>query len=464
MAKRIFPYTLFLGFMILSDSCSQDDLGVSRDDMDHGRIEFRSSLPEITTRATEVKSNTLNNFRVSSFFIGTSQPTAYFQYKGFSKNDTGKFISSDPECIWPNNNDMLRFATFAPSCEDMRQAGGFGDEGFILPSLTTGDGMESFDYKLSDFRIASDIASHSDFVTAIGSGRLVENGDGVDLKFRHQLSRIELKVWGTSPIYSIEIAGARLGCVGVGGDFSFTPQTDTSDDSTGASSAGRWTSVTQGNVEYIFRIGDKIVTLDCNSGSHDSYERAAYILRAGSAAEDGAEVHDNSAMLIPYDNTVSQNQGNPDNADGAPSGTYFSVLLRITDTTPYNHGIAYPYPDNTEGMKVIYLAVDAANNVKTQLYRLGDEYFTDAALTQKYDLEGNGAEVKAFGWAAIPVHDRWKPGYVYTYTLNYSDGVGLRDPADPKPGEPIISDRVAVDVRINPWERTEPTDVTVPRK
>lgn len=461
MAKRIFPYTLFLGFMFFSDSCSQDDMGVSRDDVGHGRIEFTSSLPEITTRASEVKSNTLDSFHVSSFFISTSPSTAYFQYKGFGKSDSGKFISSDPECIWPNNNDLLRFAAFAPSCEDMRQAGGFGDDGFILPLLTIGDGMGSVDYRLSDFRIASDIASHFDFVTAIGSGRLVDNSDGVDLEFHHQLSRIELKVWGTSPSYSLEIAGVRLGCVGVGGDFSFTSQTDTydSEDSTGASSAGRWTYVALGNVDYIFRAGDKIVVLDRNSGSHSSYDSAAYILHARSAAEE-AEVRDNSAMLIPYDNTVSQYQTN---ADG-PMGLYFSVLLRITDITPYNHGIVYPYSDNTEGMAVIYLAVDAANNVKTQLYRQGDEYFTDAEFTEKYDLEGNGAEVKAFGWAAIPVHDTWKPGYVYTYTLNYTDGVGLRDPEDPKPGEPIISDRVAVDVRISPWERTDATDVTVPRK
>lgn len=460
MTKGIFPYTI-LGLTLISASCSQDDMSGVSNLSESGRIEFRASLPEITSRATEADAATLNNFMVSSFIMGESSVTPHFLYKAFSRNEiTRKFVSSDPECIWPNNNDELRFVAFFPSCEDMRQAGGFGDDSFILSALTPRDAMESYDYKLSEFRIAGDIASQTDFVTAIASGRLIDDEENdIDLEFRHQLSRIELNAWGASKSFDLEIAGVRLGGVGTGGTFSFVPHPQAPD----ASKSGVWESVSKGKVEYIFREGDKIVVLDKTDGSPATAEKAVSIMGAKIGGTDG---YDNSAMLIPWAYTAWDYKNSPVNGDSRADGMYLSVLVRVTDTTPYDNGtIVYPYADNADGMEVVYLAVDAENNVKTRLYRLGDDYFTDDGYTQKYDPEAaNGAVPKAFGWAALPVTAEWKPGYVYTYTLNYTNGVGLHAPEDSEPGKPIISDKVIIDVKMIPWERTEPTDVTVPRK
>lgn len=452
-----------LAILMLAASCSQDDVGGFRNDDKNGRIEFRASLPEIASRATEVDGSSLDNFMVSSFTVGSSSLTPYFIYKRFIRSGTDKFVSSDPECIWPNHDDDLRFVAFSPSCEDMRQAGYYGDDSFILPALTTGEAMGSGDYKLSGFRIAGDIARQFDFVTAVASGRTLDDEESVvTLNFRHQLSRIRLNAWGAPSSFHLEIAGVRFGGVGVGGNFIFTPYQD----NTEPSESGVWEAVSKGKVDYIFRKGDKIVTLDGSEDSPSSAGKAVSILGAKIGGADG---YDNSAMIVPSDNSAWDYKGNPVNIDseGNPTGMYFSVLVRVADATTDNtDNIVYPYPDYVEGMEVVYLAVnkDSKSDVMTRLYKQGDEYFTDSGHTEQYYPEENNAEVKAFGWAALPVSDEWKPGYVYTYTLNYSNGVGLHDPDDPKPGDPIISDRVIVNVEIAEWLPGSDSDVEVPRK
>lgn len=464
MAKRIIIHS-FIGFTLLSASCSQDNMvDIDANDSGGKKIEFRASLPELISRATELNNSSIDNIQVSAFTVGASALTCYFFDKPFAGTPTGSFISSDPDCVWPNNNDLIRFVTFSPSCEYMRTNGGFDDTHFTLTSLTAGQNLTSEGYHLSGFRIPRDIASHFDFVTALSSGRLLTDEEtGVDLAFRHQLSRIELKAWGESPSYGLEIAGVRLGTVGVGGEFSFPVENDAAD----VSSAGSWTSVTKGNVEYIFREGDKIVKLDRHTGSHSSVTDAAYLLRAKVAGEEGADGRDNSAMVIPANNEAWQYKDNPENAAGEDkaAGMYISVLLRISDTTSGDtERLFYPSDPIPEKMNAMYFAVDSENTVKTQLYKQGDKYFTDSAHTTEYDPEANSAEVKAFGWAAFPVSTEWKPGLIYTYTLNYTAGVGLHDPEDPDPGTPIISDGLVFNVEINKWERTDDKDVTVPIK
>ncbi len=460
MAKYRMTY-LALGLALLAAaSCSQQEPGRATDNSEK-RVEFLASLPQISSRATEVTKESITRFQVSSFTAGTSV-TPYFLDKTYSKNaESGIFFSHDPECVWPNNNDRIRFVAFAPSCAEMRTNGGFTDDDFILDSPHPGLAMDA-DYKLSRMKIASDIAAQVDFVTAISYGNLLVNEDTpVDLNFRHQLSRIQLKAWGASPSFDIEIAGVRLGGVGTEGVFSFIPQDDADD----SSQSGHWTSVTPGYVEYIFRAGDKLVVIDKSQGSPSTSAAAVSIMGAKVAGTD----YENSAMLIPSQYSAWDYKADAPNGDSHDTGMYLSVLMRITDTTHYTPSdpLIYPYADNNEGMEVIWLAVDGSDgtSVKARLYSSdGSAFFTDPEFTAPYDPEADGALVKAFGWAALPHAADWQPGYVYTYTLNYTGGVGLRDPRDPKPGKPIIGDRVLIDVEMATWQPGTNSDVTVPRR
>ncbi|MDE6548574.1 MAG: fimbrillin family protein, partial [Muribaculaceae bacterium] len=388
MAKKIYTYYALLGILIAVSGCSQEDVA-RKGNESGGRIEFNASLPEVSSRASELNTASLKDIEVSAFTVGSSSETPYFVNKTFSKNgNTGKYVCYDPQCIWPNNNDLLRFAAFAPTLDEILTAGG--------EASSTGD-------KLTSFNVPRDIAKQFDFVTSIATGRLLDNeGTGISLKFQHQLSRIELKAWGNSASYNLEIAGVRLGGIGTGGTFNLTAQASATD----PTQAGVWESVTKGSVEYIFRDGDAIVILDKTESSPLSADKAVSILGSKVGEGDGYE---NSAMIIPSNNSAWNFKTDAANGDSHADGMYFSVLMRVTDTTPYdtNGSIVYPYSGAEYAEEIIYLAIDKndGKTVKTRLYRQGDNYFTDTNLTTAYDLSANDADVKAFGWAALPVAD-----------------------------------------------------------
>lgn len=447
MAKYIYTSYAFFGMILVASSCSQEDVGSPVGHEPGSRIEFNASLPEVSSRATELKTASLKDIEVSAYTVGESSETPYFINKTFGKNDiTGKFVCYDAECIWPNNNELLRFAAFAPSCDVMRAAGG--------AAVSTGD-------KLTGFKVPQDIATQFDLVTAIATGKLLDNEEtGINLTFRHQLSRIKVNAWGNSASFNLEIAGVRLGGIGTGGTFNLTAQADATD----PTQAGVWEDVTKGYVEYVFRNGDAIVTLDKEEGSPLSADKAVSIMGNKVGGENSYE---NSAMIVPSDNSAWSFKNDAAIGDNQADGMYLSVLVRVTDITPYaaTDPIVYPYSDaNVE--ELIYLAIDKTDGktVETRVYKQGDNYFTDADHTAAYDIEANKVEVKAFAWAALPVADDLKPGRIYTYTLNYSNGVGLRDPHDTQSGDPIISDKVLVDVKVAEWIEGKKTDVTVPRR
>ena len=197
MAKLIhISYTLF-GIVMMATSCTNENIGGDDIRMTGRKIEFRASFPELTTRATQTTSATLEKITVSSYITGETSDTPYFTDMTFSKTgNPAIYVCYDDACVWPDNDTRLRFHAYSPSCEDIIAAGG--------EATSTGD-------RISGFKVPGDIASQFDFVTAISPGSLIDNKEsGVKLNFKHQLSRIELKAWGNSDSYNLEIAGSRI--------------------------------------------------------------------------------------------------------------------------------------------------------------------------------------------------------------------------------------------------------------
>ncbi len=63
----------------------------------------------------------------------------------------------------------------------------------------------------------------------------------------------------------------------------------------------------------------------------------------------------------------------------------------------------------------------------------------------------------------MPVGVNWERGKKYVYTLDFSNGVGIQDPEDPKPGSPIIGDGIKFSVSVDDWvENTSST--TIPKE
>ncbi|MDE5586068.1 MAG: fimbrillin family protein [Muribaculaceae bacterium] len=445
---------LALGAFVCAVSCSKEAAEPDVFEWADGNIYFRTSLSDLaTSRAQDMTLERLESFQVTCFNTADSDTdpsghlSPYFENATFIRKTNSPtvttYVSSPAEGTrdWPANNGLLRFFAFSPSLAVM--AGG----SFINTSVGNGSSA-TVGYRLGNVRINPDISRQFDFVTAEAAGeRWKDFSQGIELAFSHQLCQVELKAWGDASDYDFEIAGVRIGNPVVEGTFVFA------DDDTPVN-AGKWAKsdkAVKDKVEYLYcspgtsnsgelpATGDRIFRI--NSKEHNTPESAASIMGKGGCA-----------MVIPTVNTAWEGTADP-NIGSVPYKTdrmYFSVLLRASQAgTPL-----YPYAGNPNGMTVIYYAVDREGTIISRLYP-GDEngeYFTDPDHKTPYTAT-DGVEVKDFGWAAISVDADWSAGKRYVYTLNYSEGIGMHDPADPEPGKPIVGkSSISWGVSVGSWD------------
>ena len=426
---------IILGSALLLSSCAQEEAPTVRHDGNDRRIIFHTSLPEVTTRATEITKD-LPHFFMTAFDETDSKLIVGDTLKGYFYNiklekEAGSDKTVSDECIWPEpgqEGDQLHFFAYYPELK----------LGASLVNGTSTGENKMIGYKIDNFQVAPDIAEQVDFVTAYANGSMADNlFSGINLKFRHQLSRIEVKAKGSHKSCDIEIAGVCIANAPMQGTFEFQK----------SDADGTWTDLVKGNAEYIFREGDEIVKVAANEVS----------ILGGKIDSD----NDNCALLIP---TTCPAWDYTNDAVNNGNGMYLNVLLRIIDKTPTTGkgNVQYPYYDNSQGLNAmnierVYMAVNKTNGtVSKRVYRNGNAYFSDKACTQSYTL-ASADEIREFGWAALPVSADWQPGYTYCYTLDYTSGVGVHGPdvtgnVSPKAGDPIISDIIGVSVSVNIWQ------------
>lgn len=437
--------------LLMLASCSQEE-PTTESDRSHGdKIIFRTSLPDVVSRAKAVYINDIDTFHVTAFnhaaMTDGSLETSIDNVVLKKDENSGFYSSAD--CQWPekgHESDILQFFAYYPELPTSAS---------LANGSSVSEGTANIDYKIKNYSIATYIPEQVDFVAASATGSMADNlFSGVAINFEHQLSRIEVNAWGANKSCDIEIAGVRIGGVNVKGTFDFNP----------AEGSGPWSEQEKGTVEYIFGNDDQIVTLSREKKLHYTSAEAASIMGAMIGSDN------NCAMLIPTTDETGWNYGT--DIRNGNQGMFISVLLRVIDKTPGgNDKQQYPYYDKSQGLNAmniprVVLAVDNDGKIKAnfgQLYK-GDNgtYYTDATKTTEYTYTvPEGCTVKEFGWAALPVTCNWEAGYVYTYTLDYSSGVGLHDPSvedpadsthGPKAGDPIISDRVGVSVSVNGWQ------------
>ena len=429
-----FTYLTF-GAAFLFASCANDvvEPKFPRDD---SRIYFRTSLQENVSRAQIVSNDNLNEFNVTVFNPADAKDGKLYPFiddKVVIKNDESGVFSSE-ECLWPargkENNNLTFFAYYPASAHPQNN--------------TTIDGIEpNFDFKMQNFSVSEDISKQVDFITAYKSVSMKsEMFTDIQLGFEHQLSRIEVNAKGENKNCKIEIAGVLIGGTYSKATFDFKPQPE----------AGGWLlGDEKQNVQYIYAAGDKVVTID-NTASGVS-------IMGGSQGS-------NYAMLLPAEYAGWNHE--TDNINSG-QGLYFGVLLRVIDKGGNQQ---YPYTDNSQGLNAlnipkVYLAVGSDGTVMSQqLYKGKDgEYYTDSEMKTAYTVP-QGSVVKEFGWSALPIAADWKPGYYYTYTLDYTYGVGLHSPDvtgsdTPKAGDPIISDKVGLTVTVKNWQNGSSSSITV---
>ncbi len=455
MNFKIKPTYLAIGAAVVLSACTHDDMPGSVDESSR-RVMFSTSVPGISSRAEVIVTDNLPYFQVTAF--DNADKDTLFSNARIDVVSTRDFQYS-PKCIWPDpgkESNNVSFFAFHPGLEKL------GKDAVLPPKPTAG----SLDYKLTGFSVAPEITDQVDFITAYAAGSMEYNlFSGIRLPFSHQLSRIEIKAYSAHKSCDIEIAGVRIGEIYRKGTFTFATGT----------SGSSWSEISdKGKVEHIFSKGDKVVTLKKGSTSTSTKDGAVSLM--GNAYYNG-----NSAMLLPYNYPTAWDCTN--DRPNSKKGMYISVLLRVIDATP-TAGITppekqrYPYRDIRQGLQSldnriprVYLAVKKNTGVVScQVYKKSGTSYNQAD-TKYYAADGSAynvpadEEVKEFGWAAVPVTGNWAPGYAYTYTLNYSQGVGLHGPdittSEPGAGDPIIGDKVDVFVTVRDWvdAKLDPVDV-----
>ncbi len=420
------------------------------------QIMFHTDLPAVASRV-EILDKTLPYFQVTAFnpadplLLNEGVLDTHFADERIDVV-TGSDHYSSHRCIWPRQGretDQVTFFAFYPELHS----------GATLSNHST---ATTIDYKLEGFSVNSDITKQVDFVTAYTTGNMAENVfSGIMLPFAHQLSRIEINAWSANKSCDIEIAGIRIGGVGTLGTFVFS-ETET---------GGAWdeASIERGIVEHIFGPEEYIVSLpNVNSGASTTTD-------AGAVSIMGAKVGDNNNCTLLLPSTYAAWDSAKDRRNTS-NFMYISVLLRITDATP-SSGIRpedpqrYPYSDLSQGPDALsiekeYFAIETSTGKIIKRLTKDDEIFYIYGTDEVYDLPA-GEEVKEFGWAALPVTADWEPGKIYTYTLNYTGGIGLHDPEvdntqAPLAGDPVISDRVGLTYTVKDWNDGGGSEFPVP--
>lgn len=423
-------------------------------------IRFAATLQDIAwSRAAEVTYDNLFSFQATCFnpsypvvdADGIMQP--YFEDIRFGRIASDYFVTVEENCDWPDQKEFVDFMAFTPSRAEMAEIAGISlddDDSYFrfVNASAADDGRNGYDYSLTKIRITGDIPRQYDFLTANGRGSKFSSiNDPVTLPFQHRMAKVELRVWGANPLYRIEIAGVRLGNVPMEGSYNLAP--DVTSWSVGSDAP-------TGRAEYIFgkqadehSYADAVVVLDKDAGIGSEPENDMSIMGEGGAA-----------LLIPAGEIAAWNR----TAENRDRGTYFSVLMRVSNLR--NGKLMYPYSDSKELMEKIWLAVTDEGQIAERLYR-GDDgnFYTDKEFNTLYT--GEDAEVREYGWAAVPVDIDWEQGQHYVYTIDYSSGLGVKDPYDTNPGEIILGNpEVNVGVKVSPWIAKDDYEpgIDVPRR
>ncbi len=426
-------FAALLSLPMLS-SCSQYD--ADREALLATGIPFTTNLTGATSRSTYEITNQIDNngFVVCAFCPednagsdGTLLP--HCQDVVVVREVDGIFRGDG--CRWPGNvgdkDGRLKFFAFHPSRSEMKKRAGVGEQCFVYTnkSKKNASGI-TYDYMLSKFRVAPDIAQQVDFVTAIGEGNKKDHlYSGIKLNFEHQLCGVNMSVWGAPTLYDVEIAGARIGGAVVEADFSLSHEVANPSDE--ENTIGAWfidDSSLRGHVSYVYTTGDKVVVINANQ--HNTKDKVANIMGKGG-----------QALVIP------QKQGKWDYVNdktntGKGKGMYFSVLLRMTQRDG-DHHVIFPSTDPESQDHIVFLLVDKSDG--TVVKRLTKSEYANLTPPE-------GREKRAYGWAAVPVNVDWKAGYLYSYVLDFSHGVGVHDPADGNPASTIMKEDIGATVSI----------------
>ncbi|MBD5216368.1 MAG: hypothetical protein HDS78_07640 [Bacteroidales bacterium] len=491
--------------MFAFSSCTQEEVSAPVKAKGDCYISFRAGVLSRVNPDLDYTSNP-STFYVSAYAnshkpVDGKLPDSLFWDEPFYLMGANLYASTSNQ-KWPSREEAekVEFFAYAPSLEEIQTAGltqldsndpnyessresyihgmqfyNLCQDGVALDPLnqeqTTFAGVKLYKgFKLGRFYVATDISQQVDFITAHIAADTPSSEDdanlGVELKFRHQLSNIELRAFSGNKDFNIEIAGVRIGRPYTGrAIFNFCDAEGSLENPDG----GQWGISKDPQrlpVQYIYGAGDEIYRMgqfnDMNglaTANHTAATSAATIMGKGGNAmvlptKNGAWAGEDNPWIAPKYGTESDGKDpKPWSADSKEGDMYFSILLRVT-LKPTGHEVntaqIYPYGNNTT-MNVVYIEKEKNTNKVI------------GQVPSKTSTVGANNEIVEFGWAAVPIGVNWQRGKKYIYTLDFTDGVGIQDPEDPKPGVPIIGGGIKFSVSVVGWDENS-TEIDVPQE
>ena len=497
--------TAVAGGLLAFSSCTQEDVTPAKVGERDFSISFRAGVASRVNPELDYTSNP-STFYVSAYpnshkAINGQLPDSLFWDEPFYLMGANLYASTSNK-KWPTREqaDSVEFFAYAPSLEEIQAAGltqldpndpnyassresylhsmqffNLCQDGVALDPMnqeqTTFAGVQLYKgFKLGRFYVATDISKQVDFITAHIAAETPASEDdanlGVELKFKHQLSNIELRAFSGNKDFNIEIAGVRIGRPYTGrAIFNFCDAEGNLSNKDG----GQWGIAKDPQrlpVQYIYGAGDEIYRMgqfNDNNGvtttPHTAVTSATSIMGKGGNAmvlptKNGAWAGEGNPWIAPKYQAASDGKDpKPWNPDSEEGDMYFSILIRVT-LKPTNNEVntpqIYPYGNNTT-MNVVYFEKEK-----------NTQKIIGQVPSKTADVGANN-EIVEFGWAAVPVGVKWERGKKYIYTLDFTNGVGIQDPEDPKPGTPIIGGGIKFSVSVVGWDEV-PSNNDVPQE
>lgn len=187
-------YILTLVTLVMAASCSKDQITALQQD---DSISFRMVLDK-QTRATSYTSSSLTSFNVTAWLDGGTVP--YIDQEDFDRASDGSFASAS-NYHWPSAGSLYFYA--------------------YAPKASNSNGITYVDEITYDVEPVADTDSQVDFLFAKNSGDKTNNASsGVELNFRHAMSKIYIMVKNSNPNVRFNVTGWKI--VGVDGSATFT--------------------------------------------------------------------------------------------------------------------------------------------------------------------------------------------------------------------------------------------------
>ena len=224
----------------------------------------------------------------------------------------------------------------------------------------------------NDYTVEKEIGDQEDIVYAYNSGAASTFTSGVPMNFQHALSQVVIKALNKDNTYEIKVAGVKLNNIKNKGLFNMGDVATATTSGVFTWPADVWTLRSSYDT-YLVGANDAVVT---------TAEAAFPPITLSSAAK---QLTSQPFILMP------QTTAKADLTQQTVSGAYFSILVQVR-------------------------------------YKSGEKQGKMKYPTMDTDDEAQGY----YAYVAVPVDIDWKPGYKYTYTLNFSkDGIGKVDPKYP---------------------------------